>query len=73
MKEFDLKAALAGHPIETVDGVKVLDLHFFDTSNSWAKLYGVTKYGDVLSWSVTGSFGPKHEDYPTMNLVLSDI
>lgn len=67
MTTFDLTEALAGRPVELACGVAVFQLHLFATDKAHC-LYGVSEFGDVLSWTRDGHFGQCAAEYPDMNL-----
>lgn len=58
MKPFNLKDALAGKPVMTKNGQKVLELWHFKTTCSPFKLYGVLDSSkDVYCWHEDGTRG----------------
>ena len=60
MKPFDLKKALAGHPVMTRSGDNVTDLHYFKNArNEDCKLQGIMD-GGIYSWNDYGCFTPRH-------------
>ena len=54
MKPFDLEKAIAGHPLVTRDGRKVLDFHYFKAAEIEFPIYALLEKGVVESYKING-------------------
>lgn len=53
MKPFDLKKALAGAPVQTTDGRKVSEIHFFRTAQALRQVIAVIE-GHIKEYDIDG-------------------
>ena len=56
MKPFNLELAMKGEPVVTREGKKILEIHCFEKVLGQYRLVGVNENGDLLSWTITGSY-----------------
>lgn len=75
MKPFDLEKALAGHPLSTRDGRKVLDFHYFKDAYQDYKIYGLVENADksnfLESYSIDGKCNGSEDNPRDLFLVTT--